>query len=224
MTLHTWNGPQERLGNAGVVAHTMTVLRLDGNRASGVFTFIDYVEGGIEGSDTWDADRTLDQEGNAWTVCCTSETFWQSASGEKYFTLDESINRAIRRFVSQKLELIRAEGKLPDQVRAGAVQMDLYTGPCVCEALATQNMGGSISWSSLAEGRSCAPRVHLCRCGRKWWNCDEEGANAWIEVGDDVAWNDILTHNGACSVYMGVLDGKLFTAQTLRDRGLVPFG
>lgn len=222
MTIHSWNGPQQRLGNPAVVADAMTVRWFEEGQAEGAFAFVDYAESGIRGEETWEAKRQPDIAGNVWTVrCTTSSTVWHDA--QHVFTIDQAVNQAIRRFVSEKLEIIREHGKLPE-LPTFTGKIDPYTGPCVCDKLSEQNMGGEISWQSLAKERESPPRVHSCHCGRKWWNWDENGFNEWIEVGEESLWEDIVAHNGTPRSYIGVMYGQAFTAQTLRNQGYIPIG
>lgn len=223
MALHYWNGPQQQIGQAGVVADAMTVTSFSDTRAEGTFAFVDYVEHGIRGEETWEAERRFDEEGSTWVVKCTSDTPWQK-DGEKFFTISISIDRAICEFISEKLEIIRNGGTLSQPISPRVGKIDPYKGPCVCEKLEMQNRGGEISWMTLTEGRSCPDRVHRCHCGRMWWNYDEEGNNSWAEIAEEALWENIIANNGKPSLYYGVLGKKLYLVQTLRDQGFIPIG
>lgn len=217
--IHSWKGSEQRLNHPAIVAHAMTVESFNPEEASGTFTFVDYAEGGIHGDETWEAKYLEDADGNAWTVKCTSETIWQK-DGVKFFTLIEDVNRAIRKFVSDKLEIIREHGKLPEPTPITPLKSEVYTGRCICDQLAFEDQ----NWQVLELIEGHPPRIHECHCGRKWWVSMKEITNSWMEIGDEVLWKDILDHGGDPQGYFGSMDGKLYATQTLRDQGFIPIG
>lgn len=243
MTIYTWNGPEENLGRTPIAATRMSVDAVkdlpDGRKyAEGTFEFTDYIENS-HGHDPWEAFGVVGRGGKfAWTVLRKNDGdfCFQGENGEMLFTLIESVNVAIKKFIAKRLDevvarILKGEPALIDTT--GGVQLEVlpYDGPCLCDWFVANGPIRPSHSETLVPakptplqavaGKQYLENCFACSCGTKWWNCEN---GVWAKVGDPVAWQMLITHGGKEMKTLGFFEGAFYLLQTLRNQGLIPIG
>lgn len=196
--------------------------------AMGTITGKDYIEGGIEFTNPWEAVST---PGKPWEINRPKDgtEFWIiETTGEIIFTANSEVNNAMKKFIAGKLneyvETRAVIGNEPLTVEPEIYQGPrlAYNGPCVCGLLAVSTIATPFPWEKLTGGQF-PNHCFACSCGTRWWRYNQEN-QVWVKVVDPAAWGLLLKHNGEATRSMGFLKEGLYLTQTIRDHGLIPIG
>lgn len=221
MNMHVWGGQQEAIAH-GCFVLNFTITEMEGGIAKGSITAIDYAEGGISFTESWEAhhDKGVDK----WVAKRQDddEAIWKDDKGEAHFTLNNAVNLSMKNFIDKHIKLFfKSEYKVITPYKYGG-EIKEYVGTCVCEKLQISNRNQPFPWHDLT-GEKFPYRCFACSCGKRWWEYDQIN-HSWARVGDDRAWLLLMEHDGEDVEPIACLDTtKGFEhLQTIRDRGIIP--
>ncbi len=230
--IFVWRGPEEDLAYACVATEfVIEVLEDRGDKkfAAGTISAKDYVEHGIRFSDPWEAFAIPQDDGPLqWNVKREQTEgkgcfFKDPTTKEILFTGNSEINKAMKRFIAQKINLHLTTGETLIEPEKYTGPREAYEGPCVCDQLINSNSQTPFPWDKMTNEGKFPQRCFACSCGKNWWRYNPE-AHLWEEVGDPNAWEMLLDNNGIPVQAMCSLEGKLLLLQTFSDEGYVPIG